>query len=142
MSAATFEAAVASALAQESEQRQRRTTRAAIWIAASVAVLWFTAAQIGLNPLDRDRQPRAADVRVEHGEQARVAGTHHDGGDGGHEDQLEPGPQGPAVVQQAMRLWSAIDSAPRPFKERKERVPGSSHSCGATAQNTMPTESN
>jgi phosphonate transport system permease protein len=50
VSAATFEAAVASALAQEGERRMRRATRAAIWIAASVAVLWFTAAQIGLNP--------------------------------------------------------------------------------------------
>lgn len=50
MSAATFDAAVASALAQEGERRTRRATRAAIWIAASIAVLWFTAAQIGLNP--------------------------------------------------------------------------------------------
>ena len=51
MSAATFDAAVAGALAQESERRMRRATRAAIWAAASVAVLWFTAAQIGLNPV-------------------------------------------------------------------------------------------
>lgn len=50
MSATTFEVAVAGALAQESERRMRRATRAAIWIAASAAVLWFTAAQIGLNP--------------------------------------------------------------------------------------------
>jgi phosphonate transport system permease protein len=50
MSATTFEAAVSSALAQESERRMRRATRAAMWIAAAVAVLWFTAAQIGLNP--------------------------------------------------------------------------------------------
>jgi phosphonate transport system permease protein len=50
MSAATFEAAVTSALAQESERRMRRATRAAIWAVAVVAVLWFTAAQIGLNP--------------------------------------------------------------------------------------------
>jgi len=50
MSAATFEAAVASALALESERRMRRATRAAIWAVAVVAVLWFTAAQIGLNP--------------------------------------------------------------------------------------------
>jgi len=49
--AATFDAAVAGALAQESERRMRRATRAAIWAAASVAVLWFTAAQIGLNPV-------------------------------------------------------------------------------------------
>jgi len=50
MSATTFEAAVARALAQESERRMRRATRAAIWAVAVVAVLWFTAAQIGLNP--------------------------------------------------------------------------------------------
>ena len=51
MSATTFEAAVSGVLAQESERRMRRVTRAAIWIAASGAVLWFTAAQIGLNPV-------------------------------------------------------------------------------------------
>ncbi len=50
MSAATFEAAVANALALESERRMRRATRAAVWAVAVVAVLWFTAAQIGLNP--------------------------------------------------------------------------------------------
>ena len=50
MSATTFEAAVSSALALESEQGMRRATRAAVWIAAAGAVLWFTAAQIGLNP--------------------------------------------------------------------------------------------
>jgi phosphonate transport system permease protein len=50
MSAATFESAVAGALAQESERRMRRATRGAIWAVAVVAVLWFTAAQIGLNP--------------------------------------------------------------------------------------------
>jgi len=50
MSATSFEAAVSSALTQESERRMRRATRAAVWIAAAAAVLWFTAAQIGLNP--------------------------------------------------------------------------------------------
>ena len=51
MSATTFEAAVSGALAQEHERRTQRATRAAIWVAASVAVLWFTAAQIGLSPI-------------------------------------------------------------------------------------------
>jgi phosphonate transport system permease protein len=50
MSAVTLEAAVSAALAEESRRRMRRGTRALLWAAAAVAVLWFTAAQIGLNP--------------------------------------------------------------------------------------------
>ena len=51
MSSATFDAAVSGALAQEAALRAGRMTRAAIWIIASVAVLWFTGAQIGMNPV-------------------------------------------------------------------------------------------
>jgi phosphonate transport system permease protein len=51
MSAATFDMAVSSALAEESQRRMQRRTRAAIWIVAAGAVLWFTAAQIGLRPV-------------------------------------------------------------------------------------------
>jgi phosphonate transport system permease protein len=51
MSAPTFDAVVAATLAQESQRRMRRSTHALIWGVAVVAVLWFTAAQIGLNPL-------------------------------------------------------------------------------------------
>lgn len=50
MTAATFEAAVSAGLAAESQQRSRRFMKAAIWSAATVAVLWFTAVQIGMNP--------------------------------------------------------------------------------------------
>jgi phosphonate transport system permease protein len=48
--AATFDAAVSSALAQESQHQSRRLTRGLIWFAAAIAVLWFTGAQIGMNP--------------------------------------------------------------------------------------------
>ena len=51
MSSATFDDAVSGALAQEAALRAGRMTRAAIWIIASVAVLWFTGAQIGMNPV-------------------------------------------------------------------------------------------
>jgi phosphonate transport system permease protein len=50
MSAVAFEAAVSAALAEESRRRMRRGARALVWAVAAVAVLWFTAAQIGLNP--------------------------------------------------------------------------------------------
>jgi len=51
MSATNFEAAVSGALAEESQRRARRLGRALIWAVAVVAVLWFTGAQIGMNPL-------------------------------------------------------------------------------------------
>ena len=51
MSAATFDAAVSGALAQESQLRARSLTKAAIWTVAVIAVLWFTGAQIGMNPI-------------------------------------------------------------------------------------------
>ena len=50
MSAVAFETAVSAALAEASRRRLRRGTKAVVWAAAAVAVLWFTAAQIGLNP--------------------------------------------------------------------------------------------
>ncbi len=51
MSATTFEAAVSGALAEESQRRARRLGRTLIWAVAVVAVLWFTGAQIGMNPI-------------------------------------------------------------------------------------------
>ena len=42
--------AVAAVLAEESQRRSQRLTRALMWGALTVGVLWFTAAQIGLNP--------------------------------------------------------------------------------------------
>ena len=51
MSAATFDSAVSGALAQEAASRAGRVTHAAIWIVAGVGVLWFTGAQIGMNPV-------------------------------------------------------------------------------------------
>jgi phosphonate transport system permease protein len=42
--------AVAAVLAEESQRRSQRLTRALAWGALAVGVLWFTAAQIGLNP--------------------------------------------------------------------------------------------
>ena len=51
MSALTFEAAVASTLAAESQRRGKRLARTLIWAAAAIAVLWFSGAQIGMNPL-------------------------------------------------------------------------------------------
>ena len=51
MSAAAFELAISGALAEESQRRLRRRTKALIWAAAAIAVLWFTAAQIGLSPI-------------------------------------------------------------------------------------------
>ena len=50
MSAVAFETVVSAALAEASRRRLRRGTKAVVWAAAAVAVLWFTAAQIGLNP--------------------------------------------------------------------------------------------
>ena len=50
MSAVAFETAVSAALVEASRRRLRRGTKAVVWAAAAVAVLWFTAAQIGLNP--------------------------------------------------------------------------------------------
>jgi phosphonate transport system permease protein len=50
MSTATFDVAVSSALAEASQRRMHRMTKALIWTAATVAVLWFTASQIGLRP--------------------------------------------------------------------------------------------
>lgn len=50
MSTATFESAVSAALAEEGQRRASRATRAAVWAVAAVAVLWFTAVQIGMRP--------------------------------------------------------------------------------------------
>jgi len=51
VSTATFEMAIAGTLAEELQRRMRRRTMALIWATATIAVLWFTAAQIGLNPI-------------------------------------------------------------------------------------------
>ena len=51
MSGATFEAAVASGLAEVSRLQARRLARGLAWSAAAVAVLWYTGAQIGMNPV-------------------------------------------------------------------------------------------
>ena len=51
MSAATFEVAVANGLAEASRRQASRATQALAWAAAAIGVLWFTGAQIGLNPL-------------------------------------------------------------------------------------------
>ena len=50
MTTLTFDAAVSSALAEESQRRSRRLTKALVWSVAVIAVLWFTGAQIGMNP--------------------------------------------------------------------------------------------
>jgi len=50
VSAATFDLAVSSALAEESQRRLQHRTRALIWALAAGAVLWFTAVQIGMRP--------------------------------------------------------------------------------------------
>ena len=42
--------AVAAVLAEESQRRSQRLNRALAWGALAIGVLWFTAAQIGLNP--------------------------------------------------------------------------------------------
>jgi len=41
---------VAVVLVEEAQRRQQRLTKALFWGAGAAAVLWFTAAQIGLNP--------------------------------------------------------------------------------------------
>jgi phosphonate transport system permease protein len=41
---------VAVVLVEEAQRRQQRLTKALLWGAGAAAVLWFTAAQIGLNP--------------------------------------------------------------------------------------------
>ena len=51
MSSATFEAAVSSGLAEASRRQASRLTKGLLWTAAAIAVLWFTGAQIGMNPL-------------------------------------------------------------------------------------------
>ena len=51
MSALAFEAAVANTLAEASRQRGKRLVRSLIWAAAAIAVLGFTGAQIGMNPI-------------------------------------------------------------------------------------------
>ena len=51
MSALAFEAAVANTLAEASRQHGKRLVRALIWAVAAIAVLWFTGAQIGMNPI-------------------------------------------------------------------------------------------
>ena len=51
MSGTTFEAAVASGLAEASRLQARRLVRGLAWTAAAIAVLWFTGAQIGMNPV-------------------------------------------------------------------------------------------
>jgi phosphonate transport system permease protein len=51
VSALAIDAAVANTLAEASRQRGTRLARALIWAVAAIAVLWFTGAQIGMNPL-------------------------------------------------------------------------------------------
>ncbi len=51
MSSATFESAVASGLAEASRRSASRFGKGLAWAAAAIAVLWFTAAQIGMNPV-------------------------------------------------------------------------------------------
>ena len=48
---ATFESVVAGTLAEESKRQLGRAKQAAIWAVAAIAVLWFTGAQIGMNPI-------------------------------------------------------------------------------------------
>src|SRR5688500_18698008 len=43
--------AVAAVLAEESQRRAQRLTRALLWGLLAAGVLWFTARQIGLNPV-------------------------------------------------------------------------------------------
>jgi phosphonate transport system permease protein len=51
VSAIAFESAVSAALAEHAQRGARALRRGLIWAVAIVAVLWFTAAQIGLNPI-------------------------------------------------------------------------------------------
>ncbi len=51
MTAATFEAAVSTALGEESRRRGKRLVNALMWGVATIAVLWFAGAQIGMSPL-------------------------------------------------------------------------------------------
>jgi phosphonate transport system permease protein len=51
VNSATFEAAVCAALDAESQQRGKRLRTALMWAAGGIAVLWFTAAQIGMSAL-------------------------------------------------------------------------------------------
>jgi phosphonate transport system permease protein len=51
VSSATFESAVAAGLATEADRRAQRLMKAAIWGVATIGVLWFTGAQIGMNPI-------------------------------------------------------------------------------------------
>ena len=51
MSALTFDAAVTGTLAEESVRRGARRMRGLVWAVAVIAVLWFTGAQIGMNPI-------------------------------------------------------------------------------------------
>lgn len=50
MTAVAVAANVEAALAQESARSKRRTVKAVAWIVIAVAVLWFTAHQIGMRP--------------------------------------------------------------------------------------------
>lgn len=51
MSSIPLEAAVASGLAEASRVHARRLVKGLAWAAAAIAVLWFTGAQIGMNPI-------------------------------------------------------------------------------------------
>lgn len=51
MSSTTLEAAVALGLAEAARLKARRFAKGLGWAAAAIAVLWFTGAQIGMNPI-------------------------------------------------------------------------------------------
>lgn len=51
MSSTTLEAAVASGLAEAARLQARRLAKGLAWSAVAIAVLWFTGAQIGMNPV-------------------------------------------------------------------------------------------
>jgi len=51
VSSATFESAVAGGLAEASRRSASRFGKGLAWAAATIAVLWFTGAQIGMNPV-------------------------------------------------------------------------------------------
>jgi phosphonate transport system permease protein len=50
MSAAAVETTVSAALGEESNRRAQRLMKALMWGVGTIAVLWFTGAQIGMNP--------------------------------------------------------------------------------------------
>lgn len=51
MSSSTLEAAVSGGLAEAARLQARRFAKGLAWAAAAIAVLWFTGAQIGMNPV-------------------------------------------------------------------------------------------